>query len=44
MGKIGDKFLAAFLDGRVIELPKTIEAGTLSKLIQHADGEVVDIP
>jgi hypothetical protein len=44
LGNIGDKFIAAFLDGRVHELPRTIDAETLSKLIQHADGASVEIP
>jgi hypothetical protein len=44
LGKIGDKFFAAFLDGRVLALPKAIDADTMSNLIQHADGNVVEIP
>lgn len=44
LGNIGDKFLVVFLDGQVRELPRTIDADTLSKLIQHADGAPVEIP
>jgi hypothetical protein len=44
MGKIGETFLAALLDGSVHNITGSIDADTMSKLIRHDDGEVVEIP
>lgn len=44
LGKIGETFLAAVLDGSVHNITGSIDADTMSKLIRHDDGVVVEIP
>lgn len=44
LGEIGETFLVLLGDGSIRTLPKAIEPDTLRKLIQHADGEPVDVP
>ena len=44
LGNIGDMFDVGLMDGSVRSLPKTIDAATLGNLIQHNDGNPVEIP
>jgi hypothetical protein len=44
LGEIGEEFLALFMDGAVRTLPKTIDKEMFSRLIQHADGQPVELP
>jgi hypothetical protein len=41
LGKLADTFLVLFCDGSVRDLSSEIDDAVLSRLIQHADGEVV---
>ena len=44
LGNIGDFFDVGLMDGSVRTLPKTIDPATLGNLIQHNDGNPVEIP
>ena len=41
LGKLAETFLVLFCDGSVRDLSREIDDAVLSRLIQHADGEVV---
>lgn len=42
LGNIGQEFLVLMWDGSVRDIPKSIDKETLSRLIQHQDGERID--
>lgn len=44
LGEIGEEILALFMDGSVRTLPKSIDKETFSRLIQHQDGQPVNLP
>ena len=44
LGMIGDMFDVLFMDASARSLPKSIDAATLGNLIQHNDGNPVEIP
>ncbi len=44
LGNIGEEFLVLLMDGSTHRLLKTIDAATLRNLIQHQDGNPVQIP
>ena len=44
LGNIGESFLIAVFDGSLREIPSSIDAETLGRLIQHADGQPVELP
>lgn len=44
LGNIGEMFDVLFMDASVRSLPKSIDAATLGNLIQHSDGNPVEIP
>lgn len=44
LGNIGEKFDVLFMDASVRSLPKSIDPATLGNLIQHSDGNTVEIP
>ena len=41
LGKLAETFLILLCDGSVRDISSDIDDATLSRLIQHADGEVV---
>jgi hypothetical protein len=44
LGSIGETFMILLVDGSVHELPATIDPTTLSNMIQHDDGNPVELP
>jgi hypothetical protein len=44
LGDIGETFLVGMMDGSVRSIPSTIDGETLKNVIQHADGNPVNIP
>ncbi len=44
LGNIGETFDALFMDASARSLPKSIDPATLGNLIQHNDGNSVEIP
>ena len=44
LGNIGETFDALFMDASARSLPKSIDPATLGNLIQHSDGNSVEIP